>query len=270
MNRQPTISVVITVKGKSSTLEKAIHGFLNQTIPAHELIVVSDNTPFTDKNRSGVKRVKYIGEKNSARNKGFLVSKGEYILFSDHDMIPNSNLLKECLSLLPQYDALIIPEAGSPQGSFLQRIYSLEKELVSDDPDALTPRLFRKSLFSSQDLPFDSRFGVLDEWGFNLKLKNKHPRIGIVQSFMTVEDHLNLFARMKKNFQKGRVINKLLADDSQEASRRINPITRGIIFYGKRLPRLFQKPFEFSGLLFIKFLDLLSFYAGYMVSFLKT
>ena len=53
--------------------------------------------------------------------------------------------------------------------------------------------------------------------------------------------------------------------DKEEAWGRVNPIKRGILFYGKRINNLFSDPAHFIGLVFLKLIDLMAFMAGYLI-----
>jgi len=275
MKKNKRISVVIPVKGTPSSLQSCLRGFLNQSSDVHEIIVVgSKDYLIKIKNyivANEKKRIIFLncsGDKNEARNIGFLRAKGDYVLYADDDMVPQENLIEECTKYANNFDALIIPEQGISTRGYLSKIYSLEKKIVSSDPDALTPRLFRRSLFKNSEMPFDKKFGALDEWGFNFKLKAKKPNVGTIKlSLFTVIDHSTLTNRIKKSFKKGLWIRNLIATDKKEALRRINPIKRGVEVYGKKLNLFIKNPIIFSGLIFIKFLDFFSFISGYLFSF---
>lgn len=268
------ISVIITAKNASEAISACLRGFLNQTVLPYEVIVVGANLhlakikkSLNSEEKKKIKFIKFFGDKNEAWNAGFSQSLGEFVLYADYDMVPQANLIESCIKKLNEFDALIIPERGINEGDFLKKTHSLEKELVMEDDDALTPRLFRRSMFKNGEMPFDRKFGILDEWGFNLKLKTKNPHIGIVESFFTVADNLTLLEEMKKNFKKGLWIRNLISADKEEGLRRINPVKRGIQFYGKRLFFLKKEPILFLGLILLKFIDLASFFLGYLTSF---
>ncbi|MCH7951793.1 glycosyltransferase family 2 protein [Patescibacteria group bacterium] len=276
MKKETRISIVIPVKGTPPSLLSSLKGFLNQTMSPYEIVIVGASKDLAkikkslnSKEKGSVKFIKFLGGKNEARNRGVLDSTGEFILYADHDMIPQTDLIESCMNLLERFDALIIPERGAGGGNLLKEIHRLEKEMVMDDLDAVTPRLFRRALFAGEELPFDRKFGVLDEWGFNLKLKTKNPRIGMADSFLTIAaEDLTLWRGIKKQFRKGLWVRNLISADRQEALRRINPVKRGIQFYGSRLNILKKEPIVFSGLLFLKFIDFVSFFSGYVMSFI--
>lgn len=273
--KKKQISIIISTLNAPQTLLDALRSYFNQNVKPLEVVVVCrsqalekiqnfiENNNMTDI----VKLVKFDGDKNDAKNIGFSKSLGDFIIYADDDMIPRNNLIKECLKVADNFDALIIPEYGIATERYLNKIYSLEKELVNSDPDALTPRFFKRTLFKNNEMPFDKKFGVLDEWGFNLKLKAKKPKVGTIESSFTIIDNSTLGNRIKKNFKKGLWIRNLIKDNKKEGFRRANPIKRGIQFYSSKSNYFKKTPLIFTSLLFIKLLDALSFFLGLFASF---
>src|SRR3989344_5003592 len=266
MKKKTTISVTIATVNAPSSLLKSLKGYFNQTLKPLEIIVVCGSQGFTkianflknNKNAYLIRLIRFDGDKNDARNIGFSKSSGDFIIYADEDMIPRENLIKECSKVADNFDAIIIPEEGSNKKNFLSKIHRLEKEILRDDNNTLTPRLFKRLLFKNNEMPFDKKFGVLDEWGFYSKLKTKNPKIGTVMSFFTVEENMSLFERFKKNYAKGLWIRNLIKENKEEGFRRASLIKRVIQFYSKS--HYFTKtPIIFTSLLFIKVLDFFAF-----------
>lgn len=274
MRKETRISVTIPVKGVPPSIVPSLRGFLNQTISPHEIVVVGVDKDLArireslHRQENGeIKFIGFLGDKNEARNRGFLESSGGFVLYADHDMIPKVDLIESCIKLLDKFDVLIIPERVVGGKKLLEKIHRLEKEMVMDDVDAITPRLFRRAIFKNGEMPFDKKFGVLDEWGFSLKLKRKKPRVGVSDSFLSIAtEDLTLWREIRKNFHKGLWVRNLILADREEGLRRINVAKRGIRFYGSRLNYFKKEPILFSGLLFLKFIELISFMSGYLVS----
>jgi glycosyltransferase involved in cell wall biosynthesis len=91
------ISVIIPCHNGERFLAEAIESALGQTIPPAEIIVIDDGS--TDATKAVVARypqVKYIYQTqqgvSAARNLGLKLSRGEYIVFLDHDdyLLPNA------------------------------------------------------------------------------------------------------------------------------------------------------------------------------------
>lgn len=275
MKLNPSISVSMATVNTSPGLFKSLTAYFSQTVKPLEIVVVCDSKNFDQINRflktnqknQRVKLIEFNGDKNEARNIGFSQLSGKFVIFVDADMIPGKNLIEECSKIADKFDALIIPEAGVVNGGNLAKIYALEKELVCHDPDALTPRLFRCSLYSGGEMPFDKKFGVLDEWGFSLRLKSKKPRVGtLMSSGFTVIDKATLGVRIAKSFQKGRSLKNLMAEDKAEAFKRTNPVKRGIQFYWSQSGYFKRSPIIFMALLLIKLVEAIAFFLGFIYS----
>lgn len=103
LNMARFISVIIPLYNKENSIFNTIESVLNQTYKNFEILVVDDGS--TDNSANIVKsidddRIKYIYKKNggvsSARNRGVIEAKGEWILFLDAD----DCLYHKCLEVL--------------------------------------------------------------------------------------------------------------------------------------------------------------------------
>lgn len=89
---EPTVSVIVPAYNAKATIAAAIQSVLDQTYPAHEIIVVDDGS--TDGTGDVVRqtfgdRVTLITQANSgvaeARNRGMAAASGEFVQFLDSD-----------------------------------------------------------------------------------------------------------------------------------------------------------------------------------------
>jgi glycosyltransferase involved in cell wall biosynthesis len=99
VNNCKLVSVIIPTFKRADSLPRAIRSVLNQKYCNIEIIVVDDNSPYSEDRKlteeamaefSAINKIKYIKhEKNkngsAARNTGFRHSNGEYIMFLDDD-----------------------------------------------------------------------------------------------------------------------------------------------------------------------------------------
>jgi len=95
------VSIVIPAYNSEKTIEKTLKAVLSQKFPKnkYEIIVVDDGS--NDRTRKIVKKfkkIKLLRQKHrgpaTARNLGVEKSRGEIILFTDADCIPNKNWIK--------------------------------------------------------------------------------------------------------------------------------------------------------------------------------
>lgn len=268
------VSVSITYKGPKGfqLLVNCVTSLFHQTVLPKEIIIVGskdDIQPIVKeyKNEKSklIKLKFFMGEKNDARNLGIRESIGRFILYLDYDMIASRNLIEDCLEQSEKYKAIIIPERGI-SGNFWQNCRKLERKLITYDAQTVTPRFYVKSIFEPLEKPFDNRFGLLDEWGFNQKLTEKKIAVGYCKSFVVVNElDFTLWNEIKNKFRRGLWMNNFYKIDKNEAWKRINPIQRGVVFYGKRLSYLIKEPIYFPGLIVLKFVDFLAFMSGYIV-----
>lgn len=113
-NEIPRVSVVIPTYNREKWISKAIDSVLAQTYTGLEIIVVDDGS--TDQTRQLIDnygdRVRYIYQRNtgvsSARNRGILEARGEWIAFldSDDEWLPEK--LESQLDLADRYPQIVM------------------------------------------------------------------------------------------------------------------------------------------------------------------
>lgn len=114
---KPFVSIIIPVFNSGKTLREAIEACKNQDYPKDklEVIVVDDGSTEDIKTLVENLGVKYIYQENSgpasARNNGWMSSKGEALFFTDADCSP----LKDCISVMTKslYDKNAAVVAGT-------------------------------------------------------------------------------------------------------------------------------------------------------------
>jgi len=100
----PVVSVIIPVYNGEATIRRALECALSQQgCPAYEVIVVNDGS--TDRTGEVVREfqaVRLIEQANagpaSARNRGALSARGEYLCFTDSDCLPHPDWIARSLS----------------------------------------------------------------------------------------------------------------------------------------------------------------------------
>lgn len=138
MNVSPSFSVIIPTYNCSKTIRRAVASVLEQTWPAHEIIIVDDGS--TDDTRDVVSqmdaKVLYIFQENlgvsTARNVGANTASGEWLAFLDADDVYYPDRLKwhaEMINFQSAFDFLTGDfEYRRPDGTYLRR--SMESSCI--------------------------------------------------------------------------------------------------------------------------------------------
>lgn len=131
----PLISVVVPVYKVERVLHYCIESILGQTYKNFELLLVDDGSPdrsgeICEKYAEKDTRVKVIHKKNEgvsmARNTGFDIANGEYIVCVDSDDYVNKNYLQNFVDVLNKY-----PDAEQIWCGF-STVKDYEKSIISN------------------------------------------------------------------------------------------------------------------------------------------
>jgi len=127
----PKFSVIIAVYNGEQTIARAIQSVLDQSYPAHEIIVVDDgsNDGTAEQVKSFAGAVKYIHQPNAgvaaARNAGVEAASGDWLAFLDADDYYYSDRLKWQAELLQRHSELDFMTGDfdyvHPDGSLIRR-----------------------------------------------------------------------------------------------------------------------------------------------------
>ena len=124
MNR---LSIIIPTFRRTDSLIRLLQALLDQKNIELEIIIVDQNQPGYLNNfvpeRPNIKHI-FLDQPNAstARNKGFLASSGEYILFIDDDLVPTEDFCFLGTEILVEFPAI---------GCFSPLVYNaLGKELA--------------------------------------------------------------------------------------------------------------------------------------------
>lgn len=169
-----TISVIIPCHNQGEYLEDCIDSVYNQSVPAHEIIIVndgsSDNTQeiaerYMFKEFPGIESpVRVINQVNkglsSARNTGLMNATGAYILPLDADDVLKENALEVMTKIINETNSDIVAP------SF--------KEFGKSDREVILSDFTMDDLKVSNRLPYFSaikRFRLLEVGGYSPKMK---------------------------------------------------------------------------------------------------
>lgn len=115
---QKTVSIIIPLYNHGRSITACVESIRRQSYPVHEIIVVDDGS--TDNGADvvrGLEGVTLIQQTNqgapAARNRGFEVATGEYILFSDADVFMRPHMIETLAGALDAH-----PEVGFAYSGF--------------------------------------------------------------------------------------------------------------------------------------------------------
>jgi glycosyltransferase involved in cell wall biosynthesis len=173
------ISVIIPVYNHAKELKKCFDSILNQNFRDFEVIVVNDGS--TDNLEAVLKgyepvfnkesiEFKIINQENRgasvARNKGFLESKGEYILFLDADIRLKSNMFYKMKSILDKKQEYSYVYSSFKFGFKKFRLWPFSARRLREMPYIHTSSLIRREHFPG----FDESLAKFQDWDLWLQM----------------------------------------------------------------------------------------------------
>ena len=199
------VSVVIPTLNNEQTIYNCLESIQNQTFDNVELIVVdslsTDRTAEIAKQFTKNVIIKESGT-SAARNIGIHSSKGKFILSIDSDMILEPDVIKECISKIKDYDALIIPEKSIGVG-FWSRCKAFERSFYADEPLVESPRFFRRDALEKIGF-YDAALLFGEDRDITNKLLERNMRIGRIDSVIKHDEgRITLLKLWRKNKKYG-------------------------------------------------------------------
>ncbi|MDP2693014.1 MAG: glycosyltransferase family A protein [bacterium] len=176
------ISIIIPVYNHLSDLMKSLHSISNQTYQGIEVIVVDDGSDVEVSGKMDSKdfdfdlfiyRQENMGAP-SARNKGFEMSKGEFVIFWDADVVATPEMLQKMHNVLT-----IHPEASYVYCDFYYGRKKMPAQKFDGDKLRQNNYIMTTSLIHRDDFPyFDEKLKRFQDWDLWLTMLEKN-KIGI-------------------------------------------------------------------------------------------
>lgn len=173
VDRQETVSVVVTTRNSGQTLEACLVSIRRQSHAATELVVV-DNHSCDDTleiaNRYAHKVATLGPERSAQRNHGATLASGALLLFIDADMVLDAELVTEGAHLLGtgEAPALVIPEETVGEG-FWTACRSLERECYNGDDTIEAARFYTRAAFAEAG-GFDTDLNGGEDWDLSRRV----------------------------------------------------------------------------------------------------
>lgn len=213
MKNNDLVSIIIPVyKTEKRYLDICIESIRSQKYHKYEIIIIDDGNSLKygemlDKIEKDVDIVRVIHKKNggasSARNKGIIESKGEYIVFVDSDDSIHEDFISRAVSYMNEYDLDIVMggykvedvkhlpkcsdielyenvEIETLKELFISGFSTKDTKYLRDCLGIVAPwaKMFRKELING--VLFDESLILSEDTLFNLYCLNKVNKVGIV------------------------------------------------------------------------------------------
>ncbi|MBU1627554.1 glycosyltransferase [bacterium] len=193
MDQVPKVSIVIPTYNYGLFIAEAIESVLNQTFQGFEIIVVDDGS--TDNTKDIVRsfidnRIQYFYQENkgapAARNRGFGLSKGEFILFLDSDNILMPNALEHWLKCFKENNSCGVVYSDlyyiDGRGKTIERLSDKIEMDVLDISETLcryniidtSAALIRRRCLESIGV-FNEALPCLQDWDLMFRISLKEP-----------------------------------------------------------------------------------------------
>lgn len=268
----PLVSVIIPTYNSSKYLVKCLTSLKRQTYRQLELIVVDDGS--TDRTLEIAKSfdctvVNTFGHgRAAAKNKGIIVSNGQFLFFIDSDMELTSNVIKDCVHLI-QHNRLvagiIVPEL-SIGDSFWSKVRDFERSFYAESPIE-SARFFSSTIVKSVG-GFEENLVFYEEstLPFKIQKRGHNVKARITSVILHHEDNFSLSFWLKKKFLYGKTFNSYRSMYPEYSNVQTNVVFRSALFL-KRRKKFFSNPKMALGVLILKNLEFLALFFGELSSF---
>lgn len=253
----PLISVIVTTRNNTETLDACLQSIIDQSYEAIELIVVDNNSTDDTKEiaRHYTKHVFNKGPERSAqRNYAIQKAKGEYVLIIDSDMELSGEVVESCVEMVQanaDFKALIIPEKSFGEG-YWARCKSLERSYYVGVDSIEAARFFDKNLYQKVGGYNETMTGG-EDWDFTNRIR-KVVRVGRSQAYIYHNEGRLYFGKtLKKMYYYGSHAAEYFAENPTQSivADQSGPLARFKLFFSKP-GKLFRNPFVSVGMLTLK------------------
>src|SRR3989338_162891 len=186
----PKISVIIPAYQHSKELPDCLESIFAQTLKPAEIIAVNDGS--TDNTAEVLEqyknRVKIIAQDNkganSARNRGFDESSGDFVIFCDADIIMRPDCLEKIAKLLEKNPNASYSYSSFKFGFKIFKLWPFDSDKLKQMPYIHTSSLVRREHFPR----FDVKIKRLQDWDLYLTmLEQGHTGFWIPEVLFYVE-----------------------------------------------------------------------------------
>jgi len=180
------ISIIIPVYNQANKLDKCLESIKKQTYPYYEIIIINDGSTdnlseILEKHKKNFPtNFRYFSQENkganAARNYGYRVSWGEFILFCDADIILREDMLEKMKNILRQFPEVSYVYSSHKYGYKNFKLHPFNPKILKTYPYIHTTSLIKKSHFPPNG--WDEKIKRLQDWDLWLTMLEKG-RVGI-------------------------------------------------------------------------------------------
>ena len=258
MNKK--VVVIVPTRNSIRTIVKCLKSVVDQSYPC-ELYVVDNNSSdgTLEIAKKFTKKVFTKGPERSAqRNYAAQKSKSDYILVIDSDMILTKNVVRDCVNLMNEFDALVIEEKFNGEG-FWTKCKCLEKSTYFGTGDGEAARFFNRKVFFEAGMYDEGLIGT-EDIDIHKKIKRLGKKIGYAKELIFHEDdRLSLRDVLKKRVYYALTLDKYLKQNEEESQSEKKFIRKAYI---KNWRKLALDPRHTFGMFFMRILEGFAVYYG--------
>lgn len=216
--KPPIISIIITTRHSTRTLDSLLKSITGQTYQQFEIIVVDNNSSDQTKQiaRRYTSRVFNHGPERSAqRNFGARMASGRLLLFLDSDMKLSNDVLEQGVNKfladrgLKRLGGVIIPEKSFGEG-FWSKAKAWERSLNEGESYFESARMFDRQIFWEYQ-GFDEELTGPEDWDLPQRIARKYPIERIEAYIHHNEGKQTLLGLFKKKYYYGLSAHKYLS-----------------------------------------------------------
>ena len=269
----PLVSIIIPTYNSENTLPLCLKSIKKQTYKNIEIIVVDnyskDQTVKIAKNYGAI-IIRVRSERTKAKNIGFKLAKGKYVLFVDSDMELTPAVVEECVKLAefdPNIGGIIIPER-SVGNNYWAKVRDFERYFYMGTPIE-SPRFFRRKLVAltggyDEDIIFYEEATLaykIEELGYST-------RVRINACILHHEENFSMIKWLQKKYYYGKTIKAYIKRYGNRHATyirmQVDPISRLKLFFTNK--KFWEKPHLAIGVLLLKILEYLVISIGFLTS----
>lgn len=272
---KPIVSVIVTTKNNTTTLDKCLASIKTQTYNPIELVVVdnfsTDDTVDIAKNYT--KKVYIKGpERSTQRNYAVSKATGTYIVIIDSDMVLSPTVVEECVVAIQRdkkNTGVVIPEESFGEG-FWAQCKKLERSFYVGTSYMEAARFLTKKNYENVG-GYDEKMISGEDWDLSQRIEVLGKLSRISAYIYHNEGRISLWKSIKKKYYYAQKFSSY-KDASYNTSPKINQQTsvlgRYKLFFSNP-KKLFKNPFLGVAMLFMKTCEFGFGAAGYIKSRLQ-